>query len=266
MPERDIKQKIFATIEKIVRNLRIKEIPFEIVANPNSLKYNLIVSGNDLNLKMNTSINESLEQLTPNINSVLEQINSPEIKDSGFDTLNAVVTDSKIDFFSNTIISNMDFMFKTDINDLIGKNSSYLRLNYKTKTNDFYLDYSINTNKIDLTFEYRINDNESILRLIKVNRNPVLLKFIKEEEQLEFWKIAIIDMKKKAKDIKLLSVFKNMVLDYIEKLKYDSMKNRLSFNFRLIGLKKKIRKFDVAIFKDIDNNKAFMVKILRDER
>ncbi len=265
MSERDLKRKIFAAIEKIVRNLKIKEIAFKIDVNSNNLKYNLIISKKELNFKINTIVNESIEELNSNINSVLEQINSPEIKNPDFDSLNVIVIDSRIDYFSNTIIYDKNIIFKTNVNDLLRSNSSYLKLSYKTKTNNLYMGYNITTNKADLNFKYQINDNESILRLIKISKNPVLLKFIKEEEQLEFWKIAIIDMKKKAKDIKLLSVFKNMVLDYIEKLRYDSIKNRLYFNYRLIDLKKKIRKFDIAIFKNIDNNKAFMVKILRDE-
>ena len=266
MPERDIKQKIFAAIEKIVRNLKVNDLPTDMYTKSNYFFYNLFTENRNMDFEIVSEVNESLNELNANINDSMKDIKKPKLITIDFNFLKLKISEVNFNMFNNFKIRSKELLFIPKVNNSLKSDQNVFKLKYKANVRSMKLNLKdLNIRRYVLKFDSNIKEDITIIRLVNTKRNPVILSFLSEEEQLKFWKVAIVNMKKKPKQIELLSIFRNIVLDYIEKVKYDSSKNKLSYCFKLTNPKKNVKKFDVGIFKDIDNNKAFMVKIQRDE-
>jgi hypothetical protein len=114
--------------------------------------------------------------------------------------------------------------------------------------------------QVQLSLSSYVRENTALMRTMVIKRRPVILNYVAESEQLEFWKMAVEQTGKEPRRLELIGVYLGIPLERVESFRWDSQGNHLALvvsrSAPLAGLSENK---DVALFRDLETQKAVMV-------
>lgn len=114
---------------------------------------------------------------------------------------------------------------------------------------------------LNLTVFPTLKDNLPFFKRFPIEKKPIVLSYLAEEEQLHYCKNAVLKTRKDPKKLKLVGVYKGIPRGSIENIKINYSTNYLNYNFKtFFSPYKKSEPFkDIALFQDLETDKSVMV-------
>jgi hypothetical protein len=259
-----VQQKLFAAIEGMVKETRIKEVPLHFLTEVKPLTFSIDMKERcrGLDFSIPLSVTDMEFSIKPRMTCIVEEFAKPRVEDAAIAALETTVTDEPVEMFHSPTVFDADPGLTTGTRDF-----------FKSVGVDKKLKYNVSVKKIDLTAfkpkTYHLNffirpilrDNLGYFNRFTVAKKPVMMWLLAEKEQLHYWKKAVLKTRKDPRKLKLVAVYPGIPRDMVENIKINYASKCLNYNFKtsLRLLKKDEPLKDMALFKDLETGKSIMV-------
>lgn len=257
----NFQQKLFAVIEGMVRETHVRDFPLDIPVPVYRTDFSLDTRAHELNW----SIPVSLVELDPAIHTataeIVGEIAQPTVTDAAVEELKPKVKDEPVEMYHDPKVYQADIHLSTHTVDFFKRYKVSSKFKYKVVVRDLPTRQSdVNIRKLNLTIYPIIRDNLPLFLGIPVEKKPAVLNFIKETEQLYYWKRAIIKTGKDARKLHLIGIYTGIPRMAVDNIKINYTSRRLNYNYIVNFNPGKGAPFkSIALFNDLETQKSVMV-------
>jgi hypothetical protein len=260
----NFQQKLFAVVESMVKETEVRDIPMDVPAAVETLDYAFRVEDTVHPVEFNISAAiEAVDiSMEPEIVEIVGELACPRIGDAAISDLETAVVDEKVGEIHCPGIFDVDSSLTTETKDFFEIFGVGKRLKYNTVVKSIEPgDLTPGFKRLNLTIFPILKDNLPFFNSITVEKRPVVLSFLSEEEQLEYWKKAVLKTRKDVKQLKMIGVYTGIPRGCIDNIKINFSTRCLNYTFKVsLGLYKKENTLkDLALFQDLETGKSIMV-------
>jgi hypothetical protein len=253
-------QKLFAIVDGWVRNLRIREVDGTIDVTVAGISPIIRVPVRPLAFTLETTVS-SLAPLEADraVRDGLQGIGAPAVCETGLNQLSAFVRSE--DFRWTIAVSTADIScrFFSAVHDF-GRAFAGGSIRYEVKTRNFpFHDLNMRVFSLRLAAPPGIREGTAAVQKLSIRRPPLQLSFLSQQEQLVFWKAAVHQTKRTARDLRLVGVYPAIPMGLAGGLRIDSQSGELVFHPAPGGGGAGTRLQDVAIFRDLVEDRVVIV-------
>jgi len=274
-----LSQKVFAALERLIRETRVRELDLDYRVTAKTTDISVKTAVKPIAFALPATVTDIPVTITTQSIEILSQFIHPAIFDSSLESLTTAVVDEQVESINTTAVVEEPLEFSTTrVIDLFKQYridprrlSSYIqsdsskpsRLTSLIRQVDFQLlkpgVHTLHQNKLKISAE--IKENTVLIKRLTTQKKAVILSYLSEQEQLIYWKQAVLQTKKEPRQLQLIGVFTGIPYDYIENIKVNYRQKSLNYNFKIKSTpgKRSIQLKDIALFSDITTNKIIMV-------
>lgn len=253
-------QKLFAIVDNWVRNLHIREWDVSVASAVADLPLLMRAHMRTLDYAMNAVTAElpPLETMTA-VTDGLREFARPVVNEAGLDQLATTVHREDLRWTVTTAATDVSCLFVAGVHDF-GRAFSSGTIHYEVKTREFpFRDLTISVSALALVVPAVIREQTAVVLRLPIRRAPLQLSFLSQGEQLSFWKAAIRQTKRTARDLRLVGVYPAVPMGLTEGMRIDSQHGDLLFQPTGGGTNRSNRLQDVAIFQDLIADRVVIV-------
>jgi len=273
-------QKMFAALERLIRETRVRELDLDYRVTAKTTDISMKTAVKPIAFALPATVTDIPVTITTQSIEILSQFIHPDIFDSSLESLTTAVVDEQVESINTTAVVEepLEFSATTRVIDLFRQYridprrlSSYIqsdsskpsRLTSLIRQVDFQLlkpgVHTLHQNKLKISAE--IKENTVLFKRLTTQKKAVILSYLSEQEQLIYWRQAVLQTKKEPRQLQLIGVFTGIPYDYVENIKVNYRQKSLNYNFKVKSTpgKRSIQLKDIALFSDITTNKIIMV-------
>jgi len=256
----NISHKVFAAIERMIKETQVKSLDLSIPAGVSAIDATIDVTLNQWPTSFTTALQSLPTTIATDVVEVVGQLLGTAVHDAHMEALDTQVVDEKVEALFTTAVTDEPIQF-----DQV-KVKDFFKV-FKVKTN---LDYETTVKNIDfttlktrnfslpITLSARTDENLFFFRRLNVERPPAMLSLLSEEEQLTYWRLAVMQTRKEPRQLMIVGVYKGIPFDAIEDIRVNFSHKSLCYRFKAHPPRNTLQK-DIAIFSHIDTQKIIMV-------
>lgn len=259
----NLQQKLFAVIEGLIRDTEIHNLDLAIPAIVRSPEYFISCEVGELGFFLEAPVTELDFAMDASVMEIIDQLIHPIIADAHIEALSSSVLDETVDAYHQPEIHDEPVSLTTRVIDFFKEYHLDSRFHYDTHVAG--LDFAfppLSIRNLGLAIFPIIKENTSLFRRLRVESPPAELSFIKETEQLYYWKLAVGKTHREAKKLKLLGVYPGVPRWAVENMKINYTSRALTFTYNVLadpGRTKEGAQDSIAIFSDLETDKTIIV-------
>ena len=269
-------QKLFAALERLIRDTRVKDLDLEWKVNTKPLYFSMDTGINSLDFSIPARVAEQPVTIETDTVEIVYQLAHPSVNDASLEALTTEITDENVELINTAVVV-----------------EEPLQLTTTTPVVDFFQQFAIDPGRLTASFltgssspgsvlvrsiepchlksaihrlpESKlkipavVKDNLFFFRRLTVQRKPVVLSFLSEKEQLVYWKRAVTQTGKEARNLQILGVYTGVPYECVENIKMNYNQMSLTYHFRARAHNIRGEMRDIALFNDKTVNKILMV-------
>jgi hypothetical protein len=262
MSEQKLKlpQKVFAAIERIIKDTRVKDADLSIVTTPAQMELEINANIAEISTVIPMDVLEPLFNIEVNLKESIGELMNTTVQDAQMEALEAVVKDEKVESINTAALHDEPLGIETTVWDFFKKFQIKPMQSYKAEIKSVGFErVKTKIYRVPLRINTGIKENLPAFKRLVVFHKPVILNFLSEREQLEYWRMAVVQTRKEVKKLQLFGVYSGVPYSSIEKIKINYSKKRLCYNFKPRTAGKGSELNGVAIFNDTETNKTLLV-------
>jgi hypothetical protein len=278
-----LSQKMFAALERLIREARVKDLELELEVKTKSLEYSLTASTQSPDFALTAPVKETPLTLAVNPVEIVYRLSNPVIGTASLDTLTTRVVDEEVERINTAAVFTEPFQAITtaEVKDLFkeyhivpGRLPASHQIASATgssgslvKNLEFHLVpprqhlgvHSVPESRLKITPQ--IKENVFYFKRLTLQKRPVKLSFLSEQQQLIYWRQAVLKSRKEPRQLQIAGVYTGIPYDCVENLKINAQQNTLQYNFKtgsqFQGSRCPLK--NIALFNDLSENKVLVV-------
>ena len=260
----NLQQRLFSVIESMVKETEVRDIPTDVPAVVETLDYAFRMEDviQTLDFDITSTIDDVDISIEPEIVEIIGELACPQIGDAAISDLETEIVDEKVEEINCPGIFDVDTSLTTETKDFFKIFDVEKKLKYDTVVKALEPgDLTPGIKRLNLTIFPILKDNLPFFNSITVEKKPVVLSFLSEKEQLEYWKKAVLKTRRDVKQLKMIGVYTGIPRGRIDNIKINFSTRCLNYTFKVsLGLYKKEGTLkDLALFQDLETGKSIMV-------
>lgn len=260
----NLQQKLFAVIEAMVKETEVRDIPMDVPAAVETLDYAFPVEDtvHSMDFGIPFAVEDIETSMEPQVVEIVGELNCPRIGEASISDLETKVMDEKVEEIHCPGIFDVDTSLTAETKDFFKIFDVGKKLKYDTVVKSIEPgDLTPGIKRLNLTIFPILKENLPFFNSLTVEKKPVVLSFLSEKEQLEYWKKAVIKTRRDVKQLKMIGVYTGIPRGGIDNIKINFSTRCLNYTFKMsLGLYKKQESLkDLALFQDLETGKSIMV-------
>ena len=263
----NLQQKLFAVIEGLVRETKIQELHPDIPAAVEELSFAIKTTTHSQAFQF-PARTQALDTTIPaETVEIVQSFLQPQVTDAAISALQAAAVDENVAAVRDATVYDAPVQLTTDTVDFFSRFQINPNVKYTTTVKD--VDFTgLKVGKprsLNISVYPILRNNLELFKRFPVEKRPVILSFVSEEEQLHYWKKAVIKTRKEPRQLELVGVYTGIPRQYIENIRINFSNRCLNYNFKTtfdIGINLRAKKEplkDMAVFQDLETGKSIMV-------
>lgn len=249
--------KIAAFIERMLRDISVKEIDVSVPSDTKSLSTRIDVQVADGNVDIGSDLIEMDTDFGSTVSS-MEKLRVESVTGISLEGFTGECVSVDTDDLSRAVISEYDLSMVAVSKDYCSKDE--LKLKYKTEVKPVsFSGFSPAVKWVNPLIFSMVKENLFLMRKLKVRHAAVNLSYVSEKLQLKLWRKAVLTTKKDPKKLELKGFFFGVPVNSIEKMAYDGVRGVLLYSYKQNYRKTSEPMKNVAVFRDVEKNERVVI-------
>jgi hypothetical protein len=255
-----IHQKVFLLLERLIAETGVKSLSLSMISGALVLKTAIPCVVNNSGL-FQEGIEVKSEDLFHRleIHGMMNNFKTVKVQQLSFDFLNVVSGCCELEGIRKVLVKRWDFLWNARIFDIFKRFAVSRSLSYKTMVNSLSVKINTILYRIKFRIHSEVRDNCTIIKRLHIKRSPLQLTAVPENTQLQYWKKLLLETKQHPQEFQLVGIYSLIPFNVIKNIKIDFITGKLRFRVDH-GSLKKAQYSDIAIFQEIDSQKAVLIK------
>ncbi|MCP4155674.1 MAG: hypothetical protein GY757_48565 [bacterium] len=260
----NIRQKIFATIEALVKSTKVKELNLNIPAKTQPIPFNIDTGVAELKYAVPTTLKKLETSIETRTACIIEKTLRPKVLDASIEALKAVVKEEEVSSINSAIVKELEYSIDTQVTDFFKAYDVNKKLSYIATIKSIEIGkYKPKIHALNTHIYPSIKENLHYFNKFTAEKKATILSYLPEREQLEFWKRAVIRSKLEPRQLELVGIFTGIPRGNVENIKINISGMCLNYSFKSTttgGLGKKSESMrDIGVFINLETEKSLMV-------
>lgn len=258
-----IQHRLFAAVERWVKETRVFSVDVEEFATVSEVELCFKTCTHDQGFNLSAEVTGLPIMINTQTYEVVEGLTRPRVEDAAIAELETKITDVSVEIVKTASVHDVPVNIgsTTTVKDFFKVYNVKPRFHYNcpVKSIDFSQLKPV-IHGLGLVILPHLQDNIFAFRRLTVEQAQVVLSYLSEKAQLEFWRKAVEKTGKEPRRLKLIGVYSSVAYDCIDNVKINYSLRRLSYNFKSHIPRDRGPLRDIGIFRDMDSEKTVMVR------
>jgi len=193
------------------------------------------------------------------VTDVVAELTAVHLGGATLVSLTTRVVDGELGKMAVPVIRGAELCDLPPVHDLDDWQQDALRVDYRTRTHNLpFHDFSFSCHNLVSALTPVLHDGVASLGQLAVRRQSIPLNFLSKGEQLSFWRQAIQQTGREARQLQLVGVFPGIPIGAAERFGVDWKTERLIYRFIPGRTGVQVLR-DIAVFQDTVEKKAVLV-------
>jgi len=263
MPDKKLglTHKFAGVIERLIKTTEVKNLELNFFRGNKALKFN-IAPKIKRNIPHISYIEKNMDfKIIPELIEIIGKFKENQTKTLSLSEFNTKIKTEPLNIFHTNNVFQINTSIKVKTENIFEKYNISPVLKYKTRIKCIDFNFLKPVVLKAPSFKYPlIRDNLYLIKKTIIYKKAVQVSFLSEEQQLTYWRKAVMQSKTEPKSLELIGVYYQVPYYSIENIKIDFKLKQLSYKLKENSVAKKIKEYDIIIFRDIIKKEGIIIE------